>query len=203
MSEPDVTLTDYALALLCTYVVWHLYRNFIEDREDWPWLTFFGSVGLASLLGGTVHGFFPEAESLGHRILWPLTLLSIGVTASSGWLLMQLGKWGRVLAALSFATHFVVVLFVAQSFLVVLLNYAPPMLLWLILSLVRYLKQRSPDHLWIFAGLCISFVAAAVQALKVPIHPIYFNHNALYHVVQAAGLWTLFIGARLSLWRPR
>ena len=47
-------------------------------------------------------------------------------------------------------------------------------------------------------GLGLTFVAAAVQQARVGLHPRYFNHNALYHLIQGAGLFLVFRGARLA-----
>ena len=47
-------------------------------------------------------------------------------------------------------------------------------------------------------GLGLTFVAAAVQQGRVGLHPRYFNHNALYHLIQGAGLFLVFRGARLA-----
>ncbi len=37
---------------------------------------------------------------------------------------------------------------------------------------------------------------AAIQRLEIGIHPTYFNHNALYHLLQAVGLVLLLIAFR-------
>src|SRR5207245_2244030 len=38
--------------------------------------------------------------------------------------------------------------------------------------------------------------AALLQQLGVGIHPVYFNHNALYHVFQAIALFLFFLGGQ-------
>ena len=35
-----------------------------------------------------------------------------------------------------------------------------------------------------------------LQQLEIALHPVYFDHNAVYHVVQAAALVLLFLGFR-------
>ena len=59
-----------------------------------------------------------------------------------------------------------------------------------------YRRRRLPALRWGIAGLGLTFLAAAVQRLNIAIHPHYFDHNALYHVIQGAGLWMIFLGAR-------
>ena len=96
MTEPDVTLTDYALMILCVAFV----RKIAGQSFKMPilqklWCVFFGSVALASLMGGTVHGFFLDESSLGFQILWPITLLAVGVTAGTAWVLSGLFAFGQ------------------------------------------------------------------------------------------------------------
>jgi hypothetical protein len=44
--------------------------------------------------------------------------------------------------------------------------------------------------------VALSFVAAAVQQTETSLHPLYFNHNALYHLIQAFALLLIFLAAR-------
>ncbi len=39
-------------------------------------------------------------------------------------------------------------------------------------------------------------VAAGVQQLGIALHPVYFDHNALYHLIQAVAVLMLFLSAR-------
>jgi predicted Co/Zn/Cd cation transporter (cation efflux family) len=51
-------------------------------------------------------------------------------------------------------------------------------------------------------GLVLSFIAAAIQQIGIGLHPLYFNHNALYHLIQAIGLFLLFWTARRLVKAP-
>ena len=50
---------------------------------------------------------------------------------------------------------------------------------------------------WMIAGVATSVVAAIVQQSGWSPHR-HFNHNDLYHVIQACGVWLLYRGARLT-----
>lgn len=196
MTEIDVTLTDYALALLCTWFSLHLKRSKL-------WMLFFASVGLAALAGGSVHGFFLDESTLGYRILWPATLLAVGLTAVSAWMITGELVFGRKarryfggFAALWFLAYAGIVLVVSQSFKVVIMNYGPGMLALLVVSLWKYWSTRHPAFRALASGLIISFVAAFVQQAQIGIHPLYFNHNSTYHLIQAVGLLGIYRGAR-------
>jgi hypothetical protein len=204
MTEHAVTLTDYALAIECAVFVIALSRLDARDKELCFWfVVFFVSIGAASVLGGTVHGFFLAASSPGRRILWPATILAILVTSLAAWnigAVLQLddrkAALVRRLAIAQLVLFSLVVLFVTSRFYVGIIAYLPSTLFLLFALVTAY--RRRPDHAirWGVTGLMLTLVAASVQQLRVAIHPIYFNHNALYHVIQGAALGMIFVAAR-------
>lgn len=198
MNSIDVTLTDYALTLICLYFASHLKKV----PGTFFWRMFFLAAGVAAALGGTYHGFFEGTES--GKWLWLLTTLSIGIAAECAWLIAGVTLTGaRYLRAwLAFATiNYVayagVLLFYSQSFLIVILNYLPATALLFFVSLIRYAQTNHKGHLAITVGLATTFLAAYIQQAHVALHPLYFNHNSTYHLVQATGLFLLFRGASL------
>ena len=211
LTEPAVTLTDYALAIECAVFVLLLMRSDASDRTLRFWfVVFFASAAAASLLGGTVHGFFPDTASHARQLFWEATLLAILVTSFAGWnigaILLFAPRGATIvrrvaivlLAVLSF-----VVLFVKPEFLIAIISYVPATLFLLIALIAAYRSRRLLPLRWGIVGLGLTFVAAAVQRLHLSIHPYYFNHNALYHVIQGAALWMIFLGARcISSARP-
>ena len=79
MTEPDVALTDYLLALEGVLFVALLLRRYQTIGHLHVWFTvFFAAASVASLCGGTVHGFFHDEQSAGYAILWRATLLPQG-----------------------------------------------------------------------------------------------------------------------------
>ena len=50
---------------------------------------------------------------------------------------------------------------------------------------------------WMLAGVAVSVIAAVVQQSRWSLHR-HFNHNDLYHVIQAVGVWLLYRGALVS-----
>lgn len=204
MTELDVTLTDYAIMLLCMMFLRNIAsRSFKLPDLKMIWLVFFGSVAVGSLTGGTVHGFFLEESSLGYRLFWPMTLLALGVTASSTWAITGLLVFGpRALkvsitfSIVSFVVYAVIVLAYSQNFVVAIFNYLPPMFFLFLAAIKEYRRTRAQYFLWIAAGIGISFIGAYVQQAQVAIHAQYFNHNSTYHLLQAIGLFAIFSGAK-------
>lgn len=204
MTEPDVALTDYALAALCgTFCALALRWPAADPSLRRRWIVLFASIGLGSLLGGTVHGFFNDPASRGQAILWPLTLLCLGVTSGAMWFLgacIQLRgsavQWVQRAAIAFVVVYACVVLFVYSRFLVAIAAYLPATVYLTVVLARDYLRRPHPRVLAGVAALLLTFVAAAVQQLRIAAHPVYFNHNALYHVIQGVALVLLYMCAR-------
>jgi hypothetical protein len=211
MTEPDVALTDYGLAIENAVFAYLLIRRRTPLDPGTGWfVAFFAAASLAALAGGTVHGFFLDERTLGARILWPATLFAIGLSALSAWAIgahLLLSARGAqivvVAAALEFLVYGAVLLGVTQAFEVAVANYLPAALFLLVVFGLTYRHTRRPAALAALVGLALTFVAAGVQVGRVALHPVYFNHNALYHMIQALALLLLFIGARGDLSRAR
>lgn len=204
MTEPDVTLTDYAIALECAILcaLASRWQTPSHALRRW-WIVFFASIGAGALFGGTVHGFFLDERTLGYRILWPATLLALGVTSMTMWfvgataaLQEPRATWLRRAAVAALLVYATVVLFADSRFVVAIAMYLPATVFLLITLCVLYARQRTRALAIGIAGLLLTFAAAAVQQLRIAVHPVYFNHNALYHVMQGIALAMIYVGAR-------
>lgn len=206
MTEPDVALTDYFLTAECVVFSSLLSRLRIASAKaalKKRCVLFFIALGLASLFGGTVHGFFLDDTSLGHYILWRLTLITIGLVAFLSWMIgaeLVIGDRGQQLihkvAAFGLFFYSAYVIFGDQSFLIAVVNYLPAAMFLLVSLFLYSQKVKKNCGLWGVLGLLISFVATVLQQLEVGIHPVFFNHNALYHLLQAIALGFLFVAFR-------
>lgn len=204
ISELDVTLTDYALALETAVFAFLLFRERETQspfRSAFVW--FFASIGVAALVGGTVHGFFPDDASDGARMLWVVTLMILGATALILWRLGALLVFSPIgaeritsLAAVEFILYVLVVLFWRREFAIALGNYLPAALFFLVGLCLRFFKLRDRSALTGIVGLLLTFVAAAIQHLRISVDPRYFNHNAFYHLLQGIALLLIFFAAR-------
>ena len=203
MTEPDVVLTDFVLAAECALLAHLLWRaGPASSALRGPFVAFFASIGASALAGGTVHGFFLEA-GVAHRLLWGATLLAIGVTAAAAWIagarmLFRAPIAGAIAwaAGLALAGYAARVLSEAQAFRVAILFYLPAALFLTVAHLVLFVRTRTPEVGAGLAGLALTFLAAFFQQARVALHPVYFTHNAVYHVLQGAALFLIFMGAR-------
>jgi hypothetical protein len=209
MHDDAVPLTDFALALLCAGLAWLAARWTGGDKpfRGW-WVVFFASIGLAALLGGIVHGFFPEPGAA-NSALWKGTLLSIGITASTCWILAarvrytaRIVSWIELFAAAQFVAYAVIVLWVNSEFGVAIVTYLPATMFLLVVLIREHRGSPSPALARGIVGFVLTFVAAAIQALYLASRPVYFNHNVLYHLVQGLALVLIYSGARWTTLRP-
>lgn len=206
MTQLDVSLTDYGLALECTYFAYRITQLSSPSALRRTFAVFFLSIAIAAAVGGTVHGFFLDESSVGFRTLWPLTLIAIGITALSG---IQIGtalQFSRSTILLInriglaiFLAYLLTVLFIRRDFLIAILDYLPVLLFLGAAFLRAYRRDKKQESLIGFFGICLMLIAAAAQQARLGIHPLYFNHNALYHLLQAIALAMLFIAARESI----
>jgi hypothetical protein len=204
MTQVDVSLTDYGLAAECLCFA-YLIARFRTRTSSLPvvFIVFFFSIAIAAAAGGTVHGFFLDESSLGYRILWPFTLIVMGITALSGVHIGTALHFSRSTAAsinrvalAIFVTYFAIVLFIRRDFLIAILDYLPALVFVGGAFLLSHRRQKKPAFLIGFLGVCTMLFAAAAQQAKVGIDPRYFDHNALYHVLQAIALFMVFLAAR-------
>jgi len=202
MIEPDVAITDFALAAECAlFAAWlGRQRGGVGALRRW-FVVLFTALAVASLLGGITHGFLPEG-SRAATLAWPATLIAIAVAALASWAVgahVLLG--GRtasaliVLAAALFIANIAAVLLVSQSFLVAILFYAPAVAFALIAFAVACWRWRKPMLLPAVAGVALTLAAAVIQQQQIVIAALGLSHNALYHLVQAVGLALIFITA--------
>lgn len=207
--EPDVTLTDYGLTVLCVVLAVSLRRHGRAGDALRFWFTaFFLAIGAASLAGGTVHGFLADETTTPYAVVWSASLLAVGASAVAAWAiggrLMLAEDRARVVIAAAvvvFGLYTAVVLVVSRQFVVAILHYLPATLFLLASFLTVYVRTRQAHLLAGAAGMLLMFVAAAVQQAGIALHPVYFNHNALYHVIQAVALYLVYRAARGAVTR--
>jgi hypothetical protein len=203
IAEPDVTLTDYGLTLECAVLMGSLWRRGPPGRVRTWFVVFFGSTGLAALLGGTVHGFLPDGQTRAGALLWRATLLAIGLAATAAWqvgagvaLSRRTARWLSIAAMTDLIAYGALVILVTQRFSIAIVNYLPAVLFLLGAFGAVYQRTRARPVLVAMAGLALTFVGSGIQQARITVHPVYFNHNALYHLIQAAALVLIFWGAR-------
>jgi len=205
LMEPDVVLTDYGLAIECMVLAGLIYAYGAQGNAlRFRFIAFFIALGVAALIGGTFHGFFGNQSPLGLTVLWPATLVAIGMAALALWSIgatlifsERVANWVLWGALFAFGVYVLLILFSSRAFWIAIINYIPAAIFLFVALLVMYSRNGMRYLLVGVGGIVLTFIAATVQYTGISIHPRYFNHNALYHLIQAVALFLIYWTARV------
>jgi hypothetical protein len=195
ITEPATLATDYVLGAFTATLGWKLYAAGGGPRR-W-WATAFAATAVAAIAGGTVHGFRLVMPPQLTTALWLLTLEALLVAGLS----IVAATFCRAvpIAAVAYAGYAVWVA-VHPRFIFAIVGYGTALALLATVHVRAWVATRSAASRWILQGVAVSVVAAVVQQSGWGPHP-HFNHNDLYHVVQAVAVWSLFKGAQADALR--
>jgi Family of unknown function (DUF6962) len=204
LHDPDVVLTDLGLALLGAYLGWRLARSPGRGTMTTSGVVIMSALASAALWGATFHAFFPGGtKTRPGFIAWIPVVLSILVVAAA---LLDLclrisakrlpSPLRRAIVAAYAAAFAAVTLLVDESYRTIVLFYAPVLVLFVIVAGWQAARTRSAGWILIAVSFAISALAAALQQARVSIDPKYFDHNAVYHVLQGIALVLLYRGFR-------
>ncbi len=208
LHEPAVALTDLGLALENTLFVFLLPWRGRDAVLGRAFRLLFAALAIAASLGFLAHGFLIDKTSPPHQLAWTATLLAIGVAALATTMIAArlccaapAAQWVTRAALLLLLVYAVLVIAGVRRFGAAVTVYLPAIVFLLVAFGIRYRRARAPAALHGVAGVVLSLVAAAVQQLGIGLHPIYLDHNALYHLIQALALGLLYLAGR-GLLRP-
>ncbi len=202
--EPDVVFTDLGLAVLGAYLGWRLWNAPDRGTLRMAGAILLGGLASAALWGAIFHAFFPAGTAtLTGFIVWipvALSVLVVGATLLDlglRCLLPRLAPPKRRVIVATYAVAFAaVVLLVDESFSTIVRFYGPAVVFFLIAAAREAMRTRAVGWTLVTAGFAVSVTAAVIQQTRVAIHPVYFDHNAVYHVVQGGAVILLYFGFR-------
>jgi hypothetical protein len=194
-------MTNFILACV-VFLVAGMLLALPKERGSaaWFWSLALLLLGASALLGGIDHGFFEVHGQLPIRRLiersnWVLLGLLAATVLATAARQFFTPAVQRVLFGLAVAQFVVYVLLVVTvaNFLVVILNYAPALLLLLAASAAGL--RRGAGSPAMVAGLVVLVIASIVQALQVDtFSPI--DRNGLYHLIALPGVVLIYLGGR-------
>lgn len=211
-TEQTTAATDLVLAVLAAACAVHLYRVGRPDvfrRNLWSWV--FGLLAVSAAIGAVAHGFKMSAEL--NNLLWqPLNLL-LGLTAALFSVGAVYDMWGRrvaqrllpVMMAVGVLFYGVTVVLPdsvpSDEFLVFVVYETAVMLFALGTYCVLAIRGRLDGAGLIAAGILISIVAAAVQAIGTLHFTVIweFNRNGIFHLIQMPAILVLTAGLRAAM----
>jgi hypothetical protein len=159
-------------------------------------------MSLGFFFGGTYHGFKEITGPFIADIIWRITTYLANFTGfllilSSAYLVKNstAKRWLIAIAGAKLACFLVVSSFNDQ-FKFVLLDYGASIVI--LMSILVYLAAKNIGRravLITLSGLGVAVLAGAIQFLGFSPHK-YFNNNDLYHVIQIAGTYLIYLGAK-------
>ena len=204
--DPDVVFTDLGLAMLAAWLGWRLWTGTDQGTLPRAGVLLLGGLASAAFWGAIFHAFFPaDTATLPGFIAWipvALSILVVGATLLELSLRLLVPRLmppiRRSLVAVYAAAFAAVVLLVDESFSSIVRFYVPPLLLFLVAAVRQAIRDASVAWTLIAVAFTVSAGAAVLQQAGVSIHPVYFDHNAVYHVVQAVAVVLLYLGFQRS-----
>lgn len=200
LAEPSILVSDYLLGIVNLSLGFALLREGVRIAQAsvrlWGWGFF--ALAAAAFCGGTYHGFHEMMGPLAASRLWLAVLYAIGlggffVVAGSmaATITPQVRHRLLILPGLQLVFY---LMWITEhpDFQIAILNYIPSLA---ICALLFFFRLRSPGSLPILGGILVSVLAAGIEQSGIELHR-YFNRHDLYHLVQAAGMFLYYRGAR-------
>ena len=191
------SITNILLASVVFFLAGRMSRT-PKERFSAAW--YFTGVllllGVAALTGAVDHGFFEPAglpRYLIQRVDWIVlggVTFCLLITTAKQFFALRAQRILLIVGVVQFVTDTAAVLLV-DSFLDVILNYAPVMLLFLAMNIVGL--RNGTGSMQMITGILILSAASAIQALGWDrLTPL--DHNGVYHVVSILGVVFLYLG---------
>lgn len=202
ISEPTTMVTDFMITVAAACFSTGLVRAGRRRPAQQLWAAGFAFIAVGALLGGISHGFARYLDEAQSFWTWKATVYAVGLSmlfAVAGTIAgTRLRYTARsVLHTLNVAAFAVYAYWMIghSDFLYVIWHYVPAMVGIALLQSFA-LSSGAESARWLIGGVAVTLAGALVQQSGFTIHR-HFNHNDLYHVIQVAGLWLLYRGARL------
>jgi hypothetical protein len=205
-TELTTAATDALLGVLCLVLLWRLHRlptDALWKRAVWAWV--FRLIVGASALGAVAHGLnLPESLRAG---LWQPLYLSLGLAVAL-FLVGAVTDWRGDVASrlmLPWAIGLGLMFWISSAWLggafIVFIAYeAATMSAALTIYVFLALTRRVPGAGRVSIGIAISLAAAGIQASHLNLHVVVpFDHNGVFHIVQAIATVAIANGIRRGL----
>jgi hypothetical protein len=204
-AEGTTAATDAGLAAVAWAGVLWLHRTTPPSLLRNTWLAALGAFGLAALLGAVAHGGSWSAGAL--NLLWQPLYLSLGVAVALFVVAAVGAAWGDAAARrvrpafLAAAALFYILTRLTGGDFLVFVIYEGAGLLFALAVHAYLASRRRAGAGWVAIGLAVSLAGGAVQAIDtISLQLLWtFDHNGVYHLVQATGLAVLLVGLRRLL----
>lgn len=205
--ELITAVTNLPLAVVCLVAVnSHWRRRRAHPLRAGLWIGMFAGLAVATGAGMFAHGLALDVAA--QKLIWHPINAALGLTVACFVAGAVLDRWGpaaarRALLAMLLlsAGFFGYATFWAKSFLPFIIYEGAAMLFCFGVYLTLTIQRRLPGAGWMLAGVGITILAAALQAMPGVAFRlgVTFDHNAVFHLVQLPGLLCLLTGVKIGL----
>lgn len=156
---------------------------------------------VGAVAGGTAHGFREFIGETGEIVTWQVAVYSLGLTTLfflCGTILAHTPtKWRNLFLALAIIEFVFYALWMVfyDSFVYAILDYTLGAIAIGIIEAIKWKNSKETSGRWIISSIALTFFAASLQQVGVGINE-HFNHNDVYHVLQAIAMIMLYLGVR-------
>lgn len=194
-------ITNFILASETFFVSGLLFpRPKSKYSAAWFWQFAILLLAVSALIGGIDHGFFEvigqtPARAVIQHVNWfflGLLTLFVFLTTARQFFEPPVRSVLYAIAGIQLVIYTVLML-LSDDFLVVIVNYAPVMLLLLVMS-IRGLRDGTGSWAMI-AAIVISFLASGVQAAGIDVLSP-FDRNSLYHFGMMVAVVLFYLGSK-------
>ncbi len=208
-AEETTAVTDIILAFVALGGVFFLRCVPLSSNELWKvniWSAAIGLIGSAAALGAVAHGLV-LSRILHHRI-WLALNMALSLAVSLFVVGVAYDLWGFEISLvtlpimLAAGLGFYLITLLYPGIFIIFIGYEAVALVFALGAYVFLTIQQDLHGAWLMAtGILVSIIAAGIQVKKsVVVTFIWqFDHNGVYHLVQAVGLILLLIGLRWSM----
>jgi hypothetical protein len=211
MLEPDVALTDFALAAQCAALAVVLLIRRSDNRAlEQRFAALFSALAVASFLGGTWHAVFSGPPTDAGRWVWLAAMVALALAAACLWfiaaMLVPSIPWAerlRMIGICQVAGQITLSGFATDAFAVGAIGILPGLFVLMALYLRIYMATRKPLVLIGLSGLALTALSGLVIAFGITLHPRWATPNAVYHVLEFLAFWLVFLSIPALCANPR
>jgi hypothetical protein len=198
LSEPTTFVTDLLITAACVGCVGLLRTRAPDRRSRYHWQWFFGTLGVASALGGAGHLLFAYTGQSLLLASWTLSGVAVFIFETLSISLISNGVLPRTLGGVVTCKlmAFVAYSIVSRSFTGVVVDAALGLVLIVApIHVANIVRSRSSGSVWIVVGIFLAALAALTHAMRVAVSEQWFNHRDVSHVILVASLLAICRGA--------
>jgi len=198
ITEPFTWLTNWLVATFVLSYGHFLYRDKLADATQKYWSFFFVFVGIASLAGGTAHGFINYVGQNFHYAAWIFTGMAVFAAELATIQLIENKKVKSAVRLIIYAQLLIMsgsVLYL-NNFNSVRINSAVGLVGVVIpISVLHYLKHKDRRSILIILGVLSNLIPGAIHTFKISYNQ-WFNFNDISHIIMLFCFYILYKGAK-------